>query len=101
MIPLVSGFFEPLTECIPIGIYAAWSLYHFLGINPYIFFSVHIVAWLVSDYLLLRMVQVGHSMLNLQTPNKNQGCLFYYKVSTLCGEKSSYKIDGLQFLQKV
>ncbi|XP_053405294.1 ceramide glucosyltransferase-like isoform X2 [Mercenaria mercenaria] len=60
MMPLVSGFLEPLTECIPIGMYAAWSLYHFLGINPYIFFSVHIVAWLVSDYLLLRMVQHGN-----------------------------------------
>ncbi|XP_060601487.1 ceramide glucosyltransferase-like isoform X1 [Ruditapes philippinarum] len=90
MIPLVSGFFEPLTECIPIGIYAAWSLYHFLGINPYIFFSIHIVAWLVSDYLLLRMVQVGHSMLNLQTPNKNQGCLFYYKQGSPPFSKIQY-----------
>jgi len=58
MMPLVSGLLEPMSECIPVGLYAAWAFYHFLGINPYVFFSIHLGAWLVSDYLLLRMNQV-------------------------------------------
>lgn len=59
MMPLVSGFLEPLTECIPLGLYGAWCLHRFLGINPFIFFPVHIGLWLVSDYIQLRMVQNG------------------------------------------
>lgn len=59
MMPLVSGFLEPLTEVIPLGIYGAWCLNRFLGINPFIFFPVHIGLWLVSDYIQLRMVQNG------------------------------------------
>ena len=58
MMPLVSGFLEPLTECIPLGLYGAWCLHRFLGINPFIFFPVHVGLWLVSDYIQLRMVQV-------------------------------------------
>lgn len=57
MMPLVSGFMEPMTECIPLGIYGSWALYHFLGFNPYMFFIIHICLWLVSDYILLSMVQ--------------------------------------------
>ncbi|WAR00534.1 CEGT-like protein [Mya arenaria] len=59
MMPLVSGFLEPMTECIPLGLYAAWAFYHFLGINPYIFFAVHFCLWLISDHLLLRLIQHG------------------------------------------
>ncbi|KAH3857976.1 ceramide glucosyltransferase-like [Dreissena polymorpha] len=59
MMPLVSGFLEPMTECIPLGLFAAWSLHHFLGINPYIFFGGHVVSWLLSDYILLRLCQNG------------------------------------------
>lgn len=59
MMPLVSGFLEPLTELIPLGLYGAWCVHRFLGINPFIFFPVHIGLWLVSDYIQLRMVQNG------------------------------------------
>ena len=63
MMPLISGVLEPMAECIPMGAYAAWCFYHFLGINPYIIFGCHVCSWLVSDFILLRMIQVNYFFL--------------------------------------
>lgn len=50
---------EPLGEAVPLGIYMAWSMYHFFGINPYIFFFIHWAAWCTLDYFQLKGVQNG------------------------------------------
>ena len=74
MMPLVSGFLEPLTEVIPLGFYGAWCMHRFLGINPFIFYPVHICFWLVSDYVQLRMIQV-YSILDLSCIMRKPACI--------------------------
>lgn len=59
MMPVVSGICEPLSDVFPVGIYASWSLWHFFGINPYYFFSAHILVILLLDYIMLKNVQNG------------------------------------------
>ena len=58
MMPFVSAFLEPLAESIPLGGYMSWSVYHFFGFSPYIFFFIHWGVWMVLDYIQLRGVQV-------------------------------------------
>ncbi|XP_052822686.1 ceramide glucosyltransferase 2 [Octopus bimaculoides] len=57
MIPFVTIIIEPLTECLPLGLYGSWSIHHFLGVNPYYIFSFHILGWLIIDYLQLKNIQ--------------------------------------------
>ncbi|GAB1600610.1 ceramide glucosyltransferase-like, partial [Argonauta hians] len=57
MLPFVTTVIEPLTECLPLGLYGSWSINHFFGINPYYIFSFHIIGWLIIDYLLLKNMQ--------------------------------------------
>lgn len=57
MLPFITAVVEPLTECFPLGLYGAWCINHFFGINPYYIFSFHVAGWLLLDYLLLRNIQ--------------------------------------------
>ena len=58
MMFIVSGILEPMVDVIPLGIMTALSLNYFFDINVYYFFICHLCYWIISDYLLLRRVQV-------------------------------------------
>ena len=49
--------FEPCIECFPTGILGAFAFYYLYGINPFLFFLIHVLFWLISDgtlsYVLL------------------------------------------------
>jgi len=36
----------------------SWSMYHFFGFNPYIWFACHWSVWCLLDYIQLTGVQV-------------------------------------------
>ncbi|KAL5004034.1 hypothetical protein ScPMuIL_017490 [Solemya velum] len=59
MTTFMAAIIEPLAECIPLGIYMAWSLWHLFGVNPYIFFCVHLCSVIVGDYFILRSMENG------------------------------------------
>ena len=59
MMPFTAGFLEPLGESIPLGVYMAWSVHHFFGINPYMWFAFHWLTWFILDYIQLSGVQVS------------------------------------------
>lgn len=59
MMPFTAGLLEPLGASIPLGIYAAWSAYHFFGINPYLWLLGHLLVWSFLDYLQLKGLQNG------------------------------------------
>lgn len=63
MMPITAGFLEPLGESVPLGIYASWSAQYLFGVNPYLWFAGHWLAWIILDYLQLKGVQVNYSHL--------------------------------------
>ena len=52
-------FFEPISECMVLGILAAWSAHTLFGFDPLSFFLVHLLCWFLLDWSLLRIVQNG------------------------------------------
>ncbi|SPP75378.1 ceramide glucosyltransferase [Drosophila guanche] len=50
---------EPLSECMILGAFAAWSASVLFNWDPLVFYMVHILCWLLSDWLLLSIVQHG------------------------------------------
>lgn len=59
MMPFTAAVLEPLGESIPLGVYMSWSMHHFFGINPYMWFCIHWAVWFTLDYIQLRGVQNG------------------------------------------
>lgn len=59
MMPLTAGIFEFLSESVPLGIYASWSAYFLIGVNPYLWFCGHWTLWCILDYVQLKTVQNG------------------------------------------
>ncbi|XP_050314068.1 ceramide glucosyltransferase [Anthonomus grandis grandis] len=58
MLPLVIVF-EPLTECMVIGACAAWATSLLFRWEPVVFYLIHILVWLMCDWILLSIVQNG------------------------------------------
>ncbi|GBP08815.1 Ceramide glucosyltransferase [Eumeta japonica] len=58
MLP-ATALLEPLSECLPLGAGAAWAAGVLLSAEPLPFFLVHVLAWFLLDWLLLRTVQNG------------------------------------------
>lgn len=50
---------EPLQECLLLGLLASWSAAILFEWNSLIFLLIHMLCWMLSDYLLLRVVQNG------------------------------------------
>ncbi|XP_033253122.1 ceramide glucosyltransferase-like [Drosophila miranda] len=50
---------EPLSECMILGAFAAWSASVLFNWEPLVFYMVHILCWLLSDWLLLSIVHHG------------------------------------------
>lgn len=50
---------EPLSECMILGAFASWSVSLIFHWDALVFYLVHILMWLLSDWLLLSIVQNG------------------------------------------
>ncbi|CAH0561897.1 unnamed protein product [Brassicogethes aeneus] len=58
MVPLLI-LLEPLSECMVIGFFAAWSTSYLFKFEPLVFYLVHILLWFMCDWILLSIVQNG------------------------------------------
>ena len=58
MVPLTAAVLEPLGESVPLGVYAAWSIHHLVGVNPFLWFALHWTIWCTLDYIQLRGIRV-------------------------------------------
>jgi ceramide glucosyltransferase len=52
--PFVFFFLEPLLTSVGSGLIGAAAFYIRLGVSPFIYFTVHMLAWAISDSLLIR-----------------------------------------------
>jgi ceramide glucosyltransferase, putative len=50
--------FEPLSECLLLGVTAAWSSNFLFQFDPFVVYMLHALCWFLIDYLLLCTVQV-------------------------------------------
>lgn len=50
---------EPLSECMVLGAFAAWSASLIFKWDPLVFYLVHILTWFLSDWVMLSIVQNG------------------------------------------
>ncbi|XP_037949622.1 ceramide glucosyltransferase-like [Teleopsis dalmanni] len=50
---------EPLSECMILGAFASWAASLLFSWDPLVFYLVHILTWLLSDWILLSIVQHG------------------------------------------
>ena len=57
MVPL-TVIFEPIAECMMLGVMAAWSTSFLFRWEPIAVFLVHLLAWFISDWLMIHIVQV-------------------------------------------
>ncbi|XP_015922747.1 ceramide glucosyltransferase isoform X2 [Parasteatoda tepidariorum] len=48
---------EPLSECMVLGACAAFSVNVLFGWDPFVVYLVHILAWLILDWILLNVIQ--------------------------------------------
>ena len=60
MVPLVSAVLEPLAECLPLGLYMAWSMYYLFDLDPKLWFAGHVFVWYLMDIIQLSVIQVAH-----------------------------------------
>lgn len=58
MLPTVI-LLEPMSECMVIGALASWSVSVLFHWDALVFYLVHILMWLLSDWLMLSTVQNG------------------------------------------
>ncbi|VDN12667.1 unnamed protein product [Dibothriocephalus latus] len=57
MLPLVAAIFEPMIECANLGVLFSLSLNYLFGFRFIHTFLLHLVVWILLDYILLRLVQ--------------------------------------------
>jgi ceramide glucosyltransferase len=58
MIPLTI-FFEPISECMFLGIMAAWATSFLFRWDPIAVFLIHLLIWFIMDWALIHIVQVS------------------------------------------
>lgn len=58
MVPTVI-LLEPMSECMILGALASWSVSVLFHWDALVFYLVHILMWLLSDWLMLSIVQNG------------------------------------------
>lgn len=52
------GLLEPLTESICLGIVASVCAHNVIGVNPFLFFLLHMTVWFCLDLALIKVVEV-------------------------------------------
>lgn len=50
---------EPLSECLMLGVLAAWALNFLFQLDPFAVYLFHMLLWFLLDYVLLCIVQVS------------------------------------------
>ena len=50
---------EPLSECLVLGVLAAWSISFLFRIDPFAIYLFHVLVWFLLDYMLLNVIQVS------------------------------------------
>lgn len=53
------SWLEPMQECFLLGLCTCWTVNILFGWNSLVFFLFHMLAWLISDYTLLKITQNG------------------------------------------
>lgn len=48
---------EPLSECLLLGVIAAWSSYYLFSLDPISVFLFHVLLWFLLDFCLLSIIQ--------------------------------------------
>lgn len=54
-----AAWLEPMQECFLLGLCTCWTVNVLFGWNSLVFFLFHILAWLISDYTILKITQNG------------------------------------------
>lgn len=49
---------EPLSECLVLGVLAAWSINFLFWFDPFAIYLFHVLVWFLLDYMLLNVIQV-------------------------------------------
>ncbi|XP_076353090.1 ceramide glucosyltransferase-like isoform X1 [Tachypleus tridentatus] len=52
-------FFEPLSECLFLGIFVAWSANFLFNWDCFVLYLVHVLVWFLLDWILLCIIQNG------------------------------------------
>lgn len=55
----VTAFLEPISECFVAGILVSWAIYYITAFSPLIVLTLHLITWLILDYILLWVIQVS------------------------------------------
>lgn len=55
----IGSWLEPIADCFLLGLCASWAVNFFFGWNSLVFFLIHVLAWFLSDYMLLKTCQAG------------------------------------------
>ncbi|CAB4058269.1 UGCG [Lepeophtheirus salmonis] len=50
-------YFEPISECLCLGLLASWAVFYLWKVDPILFFAFHILLWFIMDWTLLCVVQ--------------------------------------------
>ena len=50
--------FEPISECMLLGVLAAWSTSFLFRWDPIAVFLIHVLVWFICDWVLIHIVQV-------------------------------------------
>uniref|UniRef100_A0A1A9WQA1 ceramide glucosyltransferase n=1 Tax=Glossina brevipalpis TaxID=37001 RepID=A0A1A9WQA1_9MUSC len=50
---------EPLSECMVLGAFTSWSASMIFKWDPLVFYLIHVLTWLLLDWLMLSTVQNG------------------------------------------
>lgn len=58
MIPVII-IFEPLSECMMLGVLASLAVEYMFDISPLAFFLLHVLVWFLLDYILMQIVEVS------------------------------------------
>ncbi|KAM3178483.1 hypothetical protein ACTXT7_002503 [Hymenolepis weldensis] len=67
MLTIVAALFEPMIECLNLGVLMIFSLGYLFGISGFTTMAVHIAFWMTLDYFLLRFVQGGSPPFSIVT----------------------------------
>lgn len=50
---------EPLSECFVLGAMASFAISYLTQVDPFAVYLIHILAWFLFDYALLKIIQVS------------------------------------------
>lgn len=58
MVPFTM-FFEPVSQCMVLGLMMSWAVNFLFDVSPLSFFLIHVLVWFLLDYFLIRVLENG------------------------------------------